>query len=99
MALADENKVNLHVISRRYYKLRHYIVTTETQKGVINSDWARIMRTARPYILESNPHPFYSFKVLKNQMRLRIACGLDSRSRAGFWKNDRAAVRAVRTIQ
>jgi len=32
-------------------------------------------------------------------MRIRIACGLDSRSWAGFWKNDRAAVRAVRTIQ
>ena len=52
-----------------------------------------------PYILESNPHPFYSFRGLKNQMRIRIASGLDSRSRAGFWKNDRAAVRAVRTIQ
>ena len=52
-----------------------------------------------PYILESNPHPFYSFRGLKNQMRIRNACGLDSRSRAGFWKNDRAAVRAVRTIQ
>ena len=33
-----------------------------------------------PYILESNPHPFYSFRGLKNQMRMRIACGLDSRS-------------------
>jgi len=32
-------------------------------------------------------------------MRFRIACGLDSRSRAGFWKNDRAAVRTVKTIQ
>ena len=32
-------------------------------------------------------------------MRIRIACGLDSPSWAGFWKNDRAAVRAVRTIQ
>jgi len=32
-------------------------------------------------------------------MRIRIACGLDLRPRAGFWKNDRAAVRAVRTIQ
>jgi len=52
-----------------------------------------------PYILESNPHPFYSFGGLKNQMRIRIVCGLDSRSRAGFWKNDRASVRAVRTIQ
>ena len=52
-----------------------------------------------PYILESNPHPFYSFRGLKNQMRIRIACGLDPRSRTGFWKNDTAAVRAVRTIQ
>jgi len=32
-----------------------------------------------PYILESNPHPFYSFKGLKNQIRIRIACGLYSR--------------------
>jgi len=32
-------------------------------------------------------------------MRIRIACRLDSWSRAGFWKNDRAAVRAVRRIQ
>ena len=52
-----------------------------------------------PYILECNPHPFYSVGGLKNQMRIRIASGLDSRSRAGFWKNDRAAVRAVRTKQ
>jgi len=52
-----------------------------------------------PYILESNPHPFYSFRGLKNQMRIRIACRLDSRSRGGFWKNDRVVVRAERTIQ
>ena len=52
-----------------------------------------------PYTIESNQHPFYSVRGLKNQMPIRIACGLDSRSRAGFWKNDRAAVRAVRTIQ
>jgi hypothetical protein len=45
-----------------------------------------------PYILESNPHLFYSFRGLKNQMRIRFACGLDLRSRAGFWKNDWAAV-------
>jgi hypothetical protein len=34
------------------------------------------------YILESNPHPFYSFRGLKNEMRIRIECGLDSQSRA-----------------
>ena len=56
-------------------------------------------RGVLPYILESNPHPFYSFRGLKNQMRIRITYGLDSRLRAGLWKNDRAAVRAVRTIQ
>ena len=26
-----------------------------------------------PYILESNPHHFYSFRGLKNQMRIRFA--------------------------
>jgi len=46
------------------------------------------------YILESNPHPFYSFRGLKNQMWIRFA--------VVSWileKNDRATVRAVRTIQ
>jgi hypothetical protein len=52
-----------------------------------------------PYSLESNPHPFYSFRGLKGQMRIRIECGLDSRSTAGVWPNDRAGVRTVRTIQ
>jgi len=33
-----------------------------------------------PYILESNPHTFYSFRGLKNQMWIRITCGLDSQS-------------------
>jgi len=32
-------------------------------------------------------------------MQITIACGLDWQSRAGFRKNDRATVRAVRTIQ
>jgi len=32
-------------------------------------------------------------------MRIRISYGLDSRSWDGFWKNDRAAVHAARTIQ
>jgi hypothetical protein len=48
-----------------------------------NITWAKI-----PYILESNPHLFYSLRGIKNQMRIRFACGLDSRSRAGFLKND-----------
>jgi len=63
--------------------------------------WTDIVQwgVAIPYILESNPRPFHSFRGLKSQMRIRIACGLDSRSWAGFWKNGRAAVRAVRTIQ
>jgi len=52
-----------------------------------------------PYILESNPHPFYGFRGLKNQMRITVACGLNWRLRAGFWKNDGAAVCAVRTLQ
>jgi hypothetical protein len=52
-----------------------------------------------PYILESNPRPFYNFRGLQTQMRMRIERGLDSRSRAGVGPNDRAVVRAVRTIQ
>ena len=59
----------------------------------------RYWATNLPYILESNPQPFYSFRGLKNQMQIRIACGLDSRSWARFWKKYRAAVRAARTIQ
>ena len=51
------------------------------------------------YILNSNPHPFHSFRGLKNQMWNRIACGLDLWSRAGFWKNDTAAVHTITTIQ
>ena len=69
-------------------KLKHFN-RTESGSLLYRNDYL-------PYILESNPHSFYSFRGLKNQMRIRIACGLDSRSCAGFWKNDRAAVRAVR---
>jgi hypothetical protein len=36
------------------------------------------------------------FTVLEGQ---KVGYVLDSRSRAGFWKNDTAAVQAVRTIQ
>jgi len=52
-----------------------------------------------PYILKLNLHPFYSFRGLKNQMQIKITCGLDSRSRPGFWKYDIAAVHALRTIK
>jgi hypothetical protein len=36
------------------------------------------------YILESNPHPFYSFRGLKKSGADYNACGLDSRSKAVF---------------
>ena len=52
-----------------------------------------------PFILKSNPHTFYSFRGLKHQKWIRIACGLDPRSWAGFWKNGRAAVCAIRAIK
>jgi hypothetical protein len=72
-------------------------IKTETSNTLL---WKpKLSQDEIPYILESNAHPFYSFRGLKNQVRIRFACGLDSRSRAGFWKNDWAAVRAVRTIQ
>jgi hypothetical protein len=45
------------------------------------------------YILDSNP-PFLQFQRAKS-----IRCGLHLRLWDGFWKNDSAAVRAVRTIQ
>jgi hypothetical protein len=57
--------------------------------------WVKVVQTCCVkilYILESNPYPFYSFRGLKNQMRIRIECGLDSRSRAVFWKNYIAGV-------
>ena len=49
----------------------------------------------------------WTYRIFSNLIRTRftvsegykISCGLDSRSWAGFWKTDRAAVRAVRTIQ
>jgi hypothetical protein len=40
-----------------------------------------------PYLLKSILHSFYSFRGLK-YMQIRTACGLDSKSRAEFWKND-----------
>jgi hypothetical protein len=58
------------------------------QFSYISLELARQIMLYIPYILESNPHPFYSFRELKNQMRIRIECGLDLQSRAGFWKND-----------
>jgi hypothetical protein len=42
------------------------------------------------YNLRSNPHPFYSFRELRNQMWIIISCVLDSWLRAGFWKSDKS---------
>jgi len=33
----------------------------------------QVIHNKLPYILESNPHPFYSFRGLKNQTGIRIA--------------------------
>jgi len=33
----------------------------------------QLLKHNLPYILESNPRPFYSFRGLKNQMRIRFA--------------------------
>jgi hypothetical protein len=51
-----------------------------------------------PYILESNPHPFYSFRGLKNQMWIRFVCGLDLRSRARFWKSPSHAIYTIQSF-
>jgi hypothetical protein len=48
---------------------------------ILDDEWF-LLHVKLPYILESNLHPFSSFRGLKNQMRIRIECGLDSRSRA-----------------
>ena len=59
---------DLHVLFRAYKE--------PTFCGI----YVTLFQFVLPYILESNPRPFYSFRGLKNQMRSRIACGLDSRS-------------------
>ena len=76
----------------------HLVISANRIRG----QWFSFSKAAvchLPYILESNLHPFCSFRGLKNQMRITIACGLDSRLRAGSRKNDRAAVHAIRTMQ
>jgi len=67
-----------HTRSLKYFRdmLMNYVIGTYTNVvfGVRHLS----------YILKSNPHTFYSFRGLKNQMRIKIACELNSRSRAGF---------------
>ena len=46
--------------------------TAVRSRNVASSD-SGIRVNQIPYILESNPHPFYSFRGLKNQMRIRFA--------------------------
>ena len=43
-----------------------------------------LQATKIPYFIKSNTHPFYSFRGPKSPVRIRFACVLDSRSRAGF---------------
>jgi hypothetical protein len=69
-------------------KIFHSLCTRITGVSVETS-LNRIKTAYIPYILESDPHPFYCFRVLKYQMRIIIACGLDLQSRARFWKNDK----------
>jgi hypothetical protein len=40
---------------------------------VLSKEEKRVPYGELLYILESNPHPFYSFRGLKNQMRIRFA--------------------------
>jgi hypothetical protein len=50
---------------------------------------------------------WYTYRIFSNLMRTfftvlegqKVGCVLNSRSRVGIWKNDTAAVHAVRTIQ
>jgi hypothetical protein len=60
--------------------------------------WKRNSMKKHPRILGSNPHTIAA-RAANNLRQIRMTCGLDSRSRAGFWKNDRAAIFAVRTIK
>jgi hypothetical protein len=80
-----------NVLDSDFLNMIKHLLTLKHVTNIFNNIQNQYIRIC-PYILESNPHPFYSFRGLKNQMRIRIECGLDSRSRAGFWKYDRAAV-------
>jgi hypothetical protein len=44
-----------------------------TGKHTLEKCWENNIKVYQiPYILKSNPHPFYSFRGLKNQMRIRF---------------------------
>jgi hypothetical protein len=49
------------------------IINTEKIKYMFAGHTNSMLPPEIPYILESNPHPFYSFRGLKNQMRIRFA--------------------------
>ena len=93
---------SLHIDKNLCFKLHFELNLAEAwilEVGVVMMSWIYWALYIQ-YILESNPHLFYSFRGLKNQMRIRMACGLESRAVASWiLENDRAAVRAVRTIQ
>ena len=88
-----------------FYRAK-FAVCSEINTKHVNTLWTECtveiyaeIKCQLPYILEYNAHPFYSFRGPKSWMRIRFVRVLDSRSRAGFWKNDTAAVHAIRTIQ
>jgi len=46
--------------------------STNKSHLILYSYWISHHRRNIPYILESNPHPFYSFRGIKNQMGIRF---------------------------
>ena len=52
----------------------------EQYSGGANAITLLLLLLLLPYILKPYPHPFYSFRGLKNQMRTRSTFGLDLRS-------------------
>jgi len=63
-------------------------------------EYKNLMRKPQESICMGNlQHRMNSLNTVYNQMQIRIACGLDLRSRAGFWKNDsRCTCRKNNTI-
>ena len=98
---SDKNMVISRFHLLYLFSVLHYLTLRRPVLEVVakSSHAAARVLCKAPYILEFNPHPFYSFRRPKNQIRIRIAYGLDSPSLAGFWKKYRATARAVKKIK